>query len=661
MPSAIPESAETPRQARKPGIIDWVSYLCVRGLEGLTGLLPLPVCARVGAIAGVLFFACAPPYRKLAARNLSIAFGREMDASQRRKLLWRHAARIGANLMCSLRFNTMTAAQIDACVEIEPRPHMPRRYLEGSPIVVIVSHLGPWELLAQTRCFLPPEMKNAAIYQPLANPLLDRHVLRRRQQKGCHLISRAEGFSEALEWLRAGGTLGVLSDQHAGDAGVFTPYCGRLASTTHLPLLLARRSKAAVYVLGVQTLAPGKWRFTFDPLPLSSVGTPPEADLHKLNLAIESAMRRSPEDAFWEHNRWKTPDPAFLLRHHKRGIHLPNEARASLQPFRMVLRSPNWLGDACMAVPAVRAIKNGRPDAFVAMLTPAKFADFWRAVPEVDEIIVRESGDGVFAVGRKLRASGPWDVGILFPNSPRSALEMRIGGVCRVVGYGAKRGWLVDQAIPRMKPNGPRRHHIETYLQIAHRIGADCEAPGLFDPLPSTITENPTDKNPAIRIGICFGAEYGPAKRWPVERFAETAKLVAEQHPQPIRWQLLGVAAEAALAEKLSGMLGDLPHDNLVGKTTLAGLIKTLRQSRLLLSNDTGTMHLAALLGTPVVAIFGSTEPSWTRPMGRQHTILREHVECSPCFLRECPIDFRCMTSIQPARAATAIIEQIKR
>ena len=110
---------------------------------------------------------------------------------------------------------------------------------------------------------------------------------------------------------------------------------------------------------------------------------------------------------------------------------------------------------------------------------------------------------------------------------------------------------------------------------------------------------------------------------------------------------LFGAPGEKAMGEELSGLL-EGRCENLVGATSLEGLMEELRRCRLLLTNDTGTMHLAALLGTPVVAIFGSTEPAWTGPLGTGHTVIREQVECSPCFLRECPLDFRCMKAVTP-------------
>ena len=156
-----------------------------------------------------------------------------------------------------------------------------------------------------------------------------------------------------------------------------------------------------------------------------------------------------------------------------------------------------------------------------------------------------------------------------------------------------------------------------------------------------------------IKIGLCPGAEYGPTKRWLPERFAEAALLVAAH--TPVEWTIFGTVADAESAEKIASKLGE-SCVNRVGKTSLEELISELRECRALLTNDTGTMHLAALLGVPVVAIFGSTEPRLTGPLGDGHRVVRHHVECSPCFLRECPIDFRCMNAVTAEEVANAVL-----
>jgi lipopolysaccharide heptosyltransferase II len=159
------------------------------------------------------------------------------------------------------------------------------------------------------------------------------------------------------------------------------------------------------------------------------------------------------------------------------------------------------------------------------------------------------------------------------------------------------------------------------------------------------------------RIGLCLGAEYGPAKRWLPERFAEVAIAVSEQ--LSAEWILFGTTKDTDVGTIIEEKLGDRSV-NRIGRTSLDQLIAELRECELLLTNDTGTMHLATVLGVPVVAIFGSTEPSLTGPLGSGHRVLRHQVECSPCFLRECPIDFRCMKAVTVDEVVGAVLSTLR-
>jgi heptosyltransferase-2 len=305
-----------------------------------------------------------------------------------------------------------------------------------------------------------------------------------------------------------------------------------------------------------------------------------------------------------------------------------------------------------MSVPAVRAIKNGRPDVHVTIAAPEKIAPMWKLIPDVDAIIPLPEGS-LLPVVRLLRQQMPFDVAILFPNSLRVALESWLGGIPRRVGYrGHWRSWLVNQIVREPRKPQPPEHHSLRFLRIARECGAETsniEFPNL----------NQTSKlKHQTSMGLCPGAEYGPAKRWLPERFAEAAaKITAQSSAQ---WILFGTRNDAALGEQIAAAIGD--HCvNRIGKTTLDQLIIELQQCRLLLTNDTGTMHLAALLGVPVVAVFGSTEPRLTGPLGNGHIVLRHHVECSPCFLRECPIDFRCMKAVSADEVVGAVLSLLAR
>jgi heptosyltransferase-2 len=275
----------------------------------------------------------------------------------------------------------------------------------------------------------------------------------------------------------------------------------------------------------------------------------------------------------------------------------------------------------------------------------------------VDAIVPLSEGS-LLPVVRHLRQQMPFDVAILFPNSLRVALETWLSGIPRRVGYrGHWRSWLVYQIVREPRKPGPPEHHSLRFLRIARECGAkeskiEHRTSEVQVPTPhqtSTITHQ-------TLIGLCPGAQYGPAKQWLPERFAEAAAKVSAQ--SSAQWILFGTKNDAAIGQQIAAAIGD--HCvNRIGQTTLDQLIDELRQCRLLLTNDTGTMHLAALLGVPVVAVFGSTEPSLTGPLGNRHIILRHHVECSPCFLRECPIDFRCMKAVSADEVAEAMLSML--
>jgi lipopolysaccharide heptosyltransferase II len=489
-------------------------------------------------------------------------------------------------------------------------------------------------------------VRNSTIYQPLKNRYIDKHVRTLRSRAGVELFDRNEGFQKAIELLRRGGAIGILSDQHAGDQGLWVPFFGKLASTTSLPALLAKRTGAAVLGTAIYTESAGRWRMSFTDR-IDAPGDSVEALTAKANDLIATQTRRAPEDGFWLHNRWKTPRPNFLLARYKRGIYLPkNLPPQQLKPFRILIRSSNWLGDAVMSVPAVRAIKNGRPDAHITILAPERIAPMWKLIQEVDETLSLPN-KSLFRAGRLIARKARFDAAVLFPNSLRVALEA--WRIPRKVGYcGHARGWLLNQIVREPRRPGPPEHHATRFLQIADDCGADVD---FTRDANLALSETSNGKNQRL-LGLCPGAEYGPAKRWLPERFAEAAAAISTQ--SNAKWILFGTKEDRAIGETIATALGD-NCENRIGQTTLDELIEELRDCHALLTNDTGTMHLAALLGVPVVAVFGSTEPALTGPLGNGHVIIRHHVECSPCFLRECPIDFRCMKEIAVQEVVNAV------
>jgi lipopolysaccharide heptosyltransferase II len=643
-------------------MLDFVVYLLYRAGLAIAAGLPLPVLFALGEFLGFCAWLSSGKYRRLAESNVAIAFANEKTPREMRRLVRRHFQRLGANLLCSVKLTAMPPKKIVERVGVDNIEAMDREFRAGVPVVLVLSHLGTWELFAQLMPKFVGYVRNASVYQKLGNRFIDAHVRRTRGQTGLELFDRQEGFQPVIDLLRSGGGVGVLSDQHAGDHGLWTPFFGKLASTSPLPALLAKRTHAALIAAGVYTIGPARWRMVF-----TERFDPPKADASvaaltaEINQIIEQQIRVAPEDWFWVHNRWKTPQPNFLLAQYKRGVHLPpGVSPQDLKPFQILIRSSNWLGDAAMSVPAVRAIRAGRPDARVTIAAPEKIASMWKLVAEVDAIIPLPRSR-LLSVVWLLRREPSFDVAILFPNSVRAALESWLTRIPRRVGYrGHWRRWLLNQIVPVPRKPGPPEHHSLRFLRIARECGADAfgsdrSRAGIGYSTPKV--QIAINRQP-IKIGLCPGAEYGPAKRWLPERFAEAVEKISAQ--SSVRWILLGTPRDATVGDQIAAALGD--HCvNRIGQTTLDQLIDELRECRLLLTNDTGTMHLAALLGVPIVAIFGSTEPRLTGPLGNGHMVLRHHVECSPCFLRECPIDFRCMKAVSVQEVANAVLSILRK
>ena len=362
---------------------------------------------------------------------------------------------------------------------------------------------------------------------------------------------------------------------------------------------------------------------------------------------------------------------------------------------RILVRGVNWLGDAVMTTPALLRLREANPAGHITLLANEKLADLWTNHPAVDAVLTFSRRGGVWSVAQKLRA-GNFHIGLILPNSLRSALELWLAGIPQRIGYARPwRNWLLTQRVqPRAGSVEMRRrtvdeikrlvaispgeaapaslhgqqpgpaHHLHLYLHLVAALGANPE------PLPPLL-EVSADELAAVKqrfslaadvpwFGLNPHAEYGPAKRWPPERFLAAA--AEAQKRTNCRWLILGGQADVALATEMTHSLGRLFPSatplNIAGQTSLRELCALLKLCRVLLTNDTGPMHVAAAVGTPVVAIFGSTSPELTGPGlpgDSPHHLLKSHAACAPCFRRVCPIDFRCMTSISVERVVDAV------
>jgi heptosyltransferase-2 len=315
-------------------------------------------------------------------------------------------------------------------------------------------------------------------------------------------------------------------------------------------------------------------------------------------------------------------------------------------PGPVVVRSPNWLGDAVMALPAVRNLKDMLEDEPLVVATPDKLAALWQKCPFVDSVISLDKPRNLKASVAQIR-EGHFASAVLLPNSLRAASEAWMAGIPQRVGYARSgRSMLLTHSIPVPPRNPARLHQRYYYLDLISELG------GPDDPSLPRLRKDPTTVGGSrgLVLAFCPGAEYGPAKRWPVENFIALARHFIATRKAKIL--LLGAPVDIPVADEFMKQVPEA--DNRVGKTSLGEFMAALVTARLVICNDSGAMHVASALGVPTLTVFGSTEPALTGPMGARIRVLRHHVPCSPCFLRECPIDFSCMKGISAEQGIIA-------
>jgi heptosyltransferase-2 len=308
----------------------------------------------------------------------------------------------------------------------------------------------------------------------------------------------------------------------------------------------------------------------------------------------------------------------------------------------ILIRATNWVGDAVMCVPALGAIRERFPGAHIAILAKPWVADLYRRESFADEVILYSPA--LWKVAGELRARR-FDCAILLQNAFEAALIAWLARIPNRIGYKRDgRGVLLTQAVAVPKRGEIPRHERFYYLELLRRAG-------IIDRLPESdairLTPPPVERKTRV-IGVSAGAAYGAAKQWLPERFAEAAATLATARGASIA--LFGSQSERALCSRVAEMLNGYQVTNHAGETTLAQFIELAAQCEVFLTNDSGAMHIASALGVPTVAIFGATDDIATGPTGPHARVVRQQVECSPCLLRECPIDHRCMTRVNAGR-----------
>jgi lipopolysaccharide heptosyltransferase II len=344
---------------------------------------------------------------------------------------------------------------------------------------------------------------------------------------------------------------------------------------------------------------------------------------------------------------------------------------------RILVRGPNWVGDAVMCTPALHAIRQAFAASEICLLARPAVAQLLKDHPILDRTIVYEhQGQHAGLMGRwrlaRILKRMQFDLAVLFPNAFDAALLAFLSRVPHRYGYATDgRSCMLTDTVP-LPPEAKKLHQVRYYEELVRPL---CPA---YSPQPPSLHVSSDDEDQAARLlaghevasdclllGVNPGSMYGGAKRWLPDRFAAAADHIVKdwsvhaQSSATVRCVIVGAPGEEALGDEIASLMRVAPIV-LSGKTSLGSLKAVIKRCRLFLTNDTGPMHIANALGVPVVAVFGPTDHTTTSPFAPGYEIVRKPVECSPCFLRECPIDHPCMTGVTVDQVVTAADQILK-
>lgn len=342
---------------------------------------------------------------------------------------------------------------------------------------------------------------------------------------------------------------------------------------------------------------------------------------------------------------------------------------------RLVARAPNWIGDAVMCEPALRGLRSLFPQAELTVLAKPSVAELFSGHAGVDRIVLYDDRhlhaglSGKWTLAETLRRHR-FDLAVLFQNAFEAAFLSWLAGIPRRYGY-ATDGRAMFLTDPVAVPDLRRPvHQVAYYWSLLKPLGLKGE------PMAPELTVSPDEERmmgeklasagigPSdLVIGLNPGSTYGAAKRWLPDRFAEVARRLVgrlrEDEGREAAVAIIGAKGEETLGRQIAAQI-NARTAVLSGATTIRELMVAIKRCRLLLTNDTGPMHIATAFGVPVTAIFGPTDWRTTSPYGQESGIVRAPVDCAPCLLRECPIDHRCMTGVAADQAYETAVRQMR-
>lgn len=478
----------------------------------------------------------------------------------------------------------------------------------SKPTLILLPHISLFESIVTSQIFRPYSGKTlGAVYRPNSNPSINDWVNKSRTDLGVKIFPRKKGLLQAKKHLANGNWLALLFDQNSGSSGELSLFLDRLCSITPLPDILLKGINANVVIA-----TPIRISFFRTKLELHYLGDSKKGGISSMaHKKLEDLIREHPEglpEWLWSHGKWKTQDHPHQIFHlHSKRSSLPGTDKIP-RKTKIWIRMPNWLGDVVMALPLIRAIEHGRPDAEITLLCQAQFKPLLRHLKIGHGIIeLPHKGINYFLKVRSLRTRFP-DVHFLFTNSLRGDIEARlIGSPLRLGGsLGRNRKLLSHQAM--IFKDFENKHQVKLWSEYLKYFGLK-EAID-YSPL---LKVNNRIAEPKV-ICLAPGSSNSPEKRWPIENWVLLLSYLSKNLVD-YKFKLIGTSKDSRICQTIASAL---PNENLFdhsGRTNLVQLCEVFQESSAIICNDSGAMHLANCLGLPVVAIFGPTSPSITGPI----------------------------------------------
>lgn len=363
--------ADSSRKGPTIKLSHYLSYGIYRGFELLLKPFPMEIVCVMGGLIGSLGGLLLPKRRAIVIRNLRIAYGEQLKHHEIQALCRRTYWNSGANLIASIKANTMRSEDLHKRMEIAGLENMEAARQEDTGFILLLAHMGSWEILVQMHLIIPGLTPFGGLYRPLGNPLLDKLVKRRRQKTGTKLFSRTDGFFTPIVHLKEKGALGAFADQNAGSHGMAVNMFGKITSLTNLPALLHRRTNAPILPVSMCTIGHGRWRVIIHPALTIS-------DKEKTNAAVttglcaqafETMMSESPSDVLWMHGYWKTGTKLPLkIAGIQRNKNLEMLGKAT-KPFRVLIFAGNAPADSQEMLTELQRLKNYREDIEITLVS----------------------------------------------------------------------------------------------------------------------------------------------------------------------------------------------------------------------------------------------------------------------------------------------------